>query len=92
MNNKSKMMKWGIPEDTHPEASSRQVQIFREMTPEERLRITFQLCEQHRSLIQAGIRHRHPDYNDEKTHLAFLRLIWGDDLFRKVYPGVYIET
>lgn len=88
----SKLKNWGIPEDTKPEAFRYQVQAFQAMAPDKRLQITFQLCNQHQSLIHAGIRHRHPDYDDEKTHLAFLRLIWGEDLFSKVYPGVNIET
>jgi hypothetical protein len=34
----------------------------------------------------AGIRSRHPDYDDQRQRLAYARLVLGDDLTRKVWP------
>jgi hypothetical protein len=40
-----------------------------------------------RSVAEAGIRARHPDYDDERVRLALVRLLYGDDLVREAWPG-----
>ena len=40
-----------------------------------------------RRLSRAGIRSRHPAYTDDDVELALRRLLYGDDLFRRAWPG-----
>jgi hypothetical protein len=37
-------------------------------------------------VMRAGIRHRHPDYDEPHVEMALARLLWGDDLYRKARP------
>lgn len=37
-------------------------------------------------MMRAGIRMRHPDYEDQQVEMALARLLWGDELFRKAKP------
>lgn len=75
------------PLDTPPEASALQLEAYRRMSPGARLRVGLELTEVSRQLLVAGIRHRHPDYDEADVRLAFLRLWLGPDLFRRVYPA-----
>jgi hypothetical protein len=34
----------------------------------------------------AGIQARHPDYDDARRHLAYARLVLGDEITQKVWP------
>jgi hypothetical protein len=56
------------------------------MTPEARLRVGLELTEMARRLLTAGIRRRHPEYDDDQVRLASIRLWLGPDLFRTAYP------
>ena len=73
--------------DTSVEASAVQLEAYRRMSPEARLRVGLELTEISRQLLVAGIRRRHPDYDDADVRLAFLRLWLGPDLFRRAYRG-----
>ena len=76
-----------IPLDTTPEAHRVQVQVYRRMGPEGRLRRAMTMCDEAREVAQAGIRARHPEYGDEGVRWALYRLLLGDALFRAAYPG-----
>jgi len=78
--------------DTSPEARRVQQAILRRMSIEEKLEATFALNELGRDATRAGIRMRHPDYTDEQVEYALRRIMWGDKLFREVYPDVEVET
>jgi hypothetical protein len=80
----------GIPEDTTPEAFRIQCDIFRKMTPTERLRRTFDLIDFAERLSAAGIRERHPEYSNEQVRMALIRMRLGDELFKQVYPQVEV--
>ncbi|TAK56059.1 MAG: hypothetical protein EPO24_11560 [Bacteroidetes bacterium] len=80
-------MKQIRPLDTTPEAYELQLQIFKKMTPEERLQQAIELTQTCRRLMATGVKMRHPDYNDEQTRLAVIRLQLGDELFIKAYPN-----
>jgi hypothetical protein len=71
--------------DTTPEASALQLAAYRRMSPEARLRVGLELTEMSRQLLVAGIRRRHPEYDDSDVRLAFLRLWLGPELFRRAY-------
>jgi len=52
-----------------------------------RLAIAFQLTETVRRLSWAGIRSRHPDYDDHQVLRAWARLTLGEELVRALWPG-----
>ncbi len=79
-------MKPTRPLDTSPEAERVQIEIFRKMTPERRLRAATELTQLVRKSLTEGVRMRHPDYNEEQVHLAVIRLILPEKLFLAVYP------
>lgn len=39
-----------------------------------------------RQFMCAGIRMRHPGYDEEQVEMALARLLWGDELYRKARP------
>jgi hypothetical protein len=79
-------MKQTRPLDTSPEAERVQIEIFRKMTPERRLRVAAELRQLVRKSLAEGVRMRHPDYNEEQVYLAVTRLTIPEKLFLKVYP------
>jgi hypothetical protein len=66
-------------------------QILRNIGFEGRVRMTFQLNNSLRSISEAGVRRRHPDYDERRVHLAAIKLAIGADLFKLVYPGEDVE-
>ncbi len=80
-----------LPPDTPPEVWRVYFQRLREMTPQERLAQAFRLTERARRLTEAGVRSRHPDYDNATVRLAVIRITVGDELFRKFFPGVDVK-
>lgn len=74
------------PLDTSPEAERVQIEAFRRMGPEGRFKAGMALSRLSRELMAAGVRMRHPEYNERQVQLAVIRLILGESLFAKVYP------
>ena len=72
--------------DTSEEAKQILLERARRMTPAQRFEEGVKLCKLAREVMRAGIRHRHPDYDESQVELALARLLWGDDLWQKVYP------
>jgi hypothetical protein len=72
--------------DTSVEAHQVQLAVWRRMTPAERVAAGAESSENAVRMALDGIRRRHPDYDDETVHRAFLRLRLGDDLCREVWP------
>ena len=68
-----------------------QVEIYRQMSPEARFEQALQWSEQVQELGRIGIRLRHPEYSEREIQLASIRLRLGDDLFRRVYPGIDVR-
>jgi hypothetical protein len=81
----------GIPHDTTLEAARIQVQVLKRLSMEERSILMFELCATVRATVESGIRKRHPEYDDEQVRYAMMRLLWGEKLFREVYPSVEIR-
>lgn len=77
--------------DTSPEARRVQIAALRAMGMEGRARATLGLNRLAREFALAGIRMRHPDYDDEKVRMALFRLTFGRKLFREVYGDVEVE-
>ena len=76
-----------IPKDTDPEAYDVQVLAYRRMGGVGRTAVMFRLTEMARKNAAAGIRERHPEYDEESVRIALFRLRFGADLARDVWPG-----
>lgn len=60
---------------------------MRRATPAERCEIGASLCRSARELMRAGIRMRHPDYDERTVNLAMWRLMVEDvELLRAAIP------
>ncbi len=76
-----------IPLDTSSEAHAAQTEAYRRMSGEERTEVVFRLNKIARETAAAGIRSRHPNYSEERVRFALFRLLLGDKLTRRVWPG-----
>ena len=56
------------------------------MSGGDRVAVSFRLNELARRASEAGIRSRHPDYNEEQVRQALYRLWLGDELTRRAWP------
>jgi len=72
--------------DTTPEADAAQVDAYRRLGGRGRAQVMFRLGEMTRRTVEAGIRKRHPDYDEARVVLALARLLHGDELVRQVWP------
>jgi hypothetical protein len=73
--------------DTSPDADAVQLEAYRRMGGTGRVQVVFRLTEMVRQTAEAGIRKRHPDYDDAHVKLALARLLHGDDLVQRAWPG-----
>ena len=76
-----------VPLDTTPEAYAVQGEIYRRMTCEQRLAISFRLSADVRRISMAGIRARHPDYSTRDVQQAYARLVYGNDVAAALWPN-----
>ena len=76
-----------LPDDTSIEAVRVQAGALRKLGIEGRARMTFELSETVRAMAEAGIRHRHPEYDEQQVRSALLRVMLGEELFRRYYAG-----
>jgi hypothetical protein len=72
-------------DDTTPDALAVQIQVLRRIGIEGRVAMTFELSDNVRSLVEAGVRHRHPNWDDRAVEREVIRLMLGDDLFQQAY-------
>ncbi len=71
--------------DTTPEAEAVHREVLHRLGPEGRVKMAFELSDSLRETICAGVRHRHPDWDERRVKLDMIRLTIGDKLFREVY-------
>ena len=76
-----------IAADTSPEADALQLAAYRRMGGAGRAQVMFRLSAMAREAAEAGIRRRHPDYGDGDVRRALARLLYGDALVRRAWPG-----
>jgi hypothetical protein len=77
----------GRPLDTTPEAWEAQLAILRGMGGSRRGAMAFRLTRLVREASRAGIRARHPEYDEDDVRRALFRLLHGDAATREVWPG-----
>ena len=73
--------------DTTTDADNVQLALYRKMTSEQRARLGHQMSIDARTITSDGIRQRHPDYDEAAVRWALFRILVGDQLFRRVWPG-----
>jgi len=71
--------------DTSKEALRVQMAILRKLGPERRLQMALELSDTVRAVAEAGIRHRHPEYDELEVRSALIRMVLGERLFRRYY-------
>jgi hypothetical protein len=59
--------------DTNPEIEARQVEIWRNMSAEQRLRLGFEISEMIKSLTKSRIRQEHPDWSEQQVAREVIR-------------------
>lgn len=74
----------GMPSDTTLEAARKEFEILRKLGPQVRARMAFELSDNLRDLVEAGVRHRRPDFDEEKINMEVLRLMIGDKLYKQM--------
>jgi len=74
------------PLDTSPEIWERTVQNWRRMSGPEKVESARRLGRATIELLMSGIRARHPLYDEEDVHLAVMRRVLGDELYKAVFP------
>ena len=80
-----------LSRDTSKSAALAQVEAWRSMGGQRRLRQAWILSESVRRVAASGIRQRHPNYSEEQVRLAVVRLTLGLELFHCCFPLVEIE-
>lgn len=73
-----------IPADTTVEAARKQFEILRRLTPQKRALISFEISDNIRQNVIAGIKKMHPDFTDTQIKKELLRRTVGDELSRKI--------
>ena len=62
--------------DTSPEAAAIQDEIFRRMTPEQRIRLALEMSESMRNVALAGLRGRRPDLDESALRRELMRIMY----------------
>ena len=63
--------------DTSPEAAEVQQEIFRRMSPAERLRMALEMSDSIRNFALAGLRSRRPELTAEELSRELMRVMYG---------------
>lgn len=77
--------------DTSPEALRQSTEALRRMSRPQRLQMAFEFSDWLRTVTEAGVRRRHPEYDNEQVHRAVMRLWLGEEQFREVFPNETIR-
>jgi hypothetical protein len=78
-------MKGGFFHDTSHAAMTEQIRVLRDLGIEGRARMTFELSDNLRRVVAAGVRDRHPDWDPVQVQRAVFRIMLGERLFAEVY-------
>ena len=70
--------------DTSPDADEAQLECFRRLTPQERLRKMIESSRRGRDLAMAAIRRRNPGIPESEVRLRYLALAYGNELASEV--------
>ena len=76
-----------LPRDTQADSARKQFDVLKNMDISVRAEITFQLSDNLRSIVKAGIRQRHPDYTADQITQAVLSLVVDRDILIQAFGG-----
>jgi hypothetical protein len=76
-----------VPHDTDAESHVVQMEIYRRLGPTGRSQAAFRLMALAREIALAGIRARHPHYDEQQVGMALVRLRLGDEAALSVWPA-----
>jgi hypothetical protein len=71
--------------DTDPAAEAVQIEIFRKMTPAQKLALVLELNRRARAFQMAGIRARHPEASEHELNMRLFSLWLDREAMIKVY-------
>jgi hypothetical protein len=54
--------------------------------------MAFELSDNLRSIVESGVRLRHPDYDEERVRQQVLRLMIGESLFQQIRSDIETKT
>ena len=58
---------------TPEDGFQQQLEVYRRMLPHERLQVSYNLYALARTLVEAGVRHQHPDWREEEVRREVIR-------------------
>ena len=73
--------------DTTPDAGAVRTAIYRSMSTDQRCELAAEMSAMTRAIALENIRSRHPVYDERQARMALYRLLVGDELFRRAWPG-----
>ena len=73
-----------LDEHLHPV----QIEIWRKMSPQERLRLAGELTRATWNRAMEGYRRAHPEQSEAQVLKSFVALLYGEELANQVYPSV----
>jgi len=71
--------------DTSPEARKVQMEIYRRMTPAQKLELVFDAYRTGQIISMAGIRAQYPDADEKQVWQIWARRHLGEKLYNEVY-------
>jgi len=74
-----------ITTDTTIDAAIKQLEILQRLNINDRADMTFQLSDSLRWTVEAGVRQRHPDFDEQTVKRAGLRLTRGERVLQQAY-------
>jgi hypothetical protein len=75
-----------LPPDTSEQAGRLQIELWRRMSPGQKLQLASGLTRASRAFCLAGIRRRHPEASEKEVMLRFALITLGPELTEKAYP------
>lgn len=76
--------------DTSLDAELKQIQVLEKIGIEGRAKLTFELSDNMHQMVLDGIKHRHPDYDQESLKIAFLKIVLPPQLFSELFGNLRI--
>jgi hypothetical protein len=77
--------------DSSQEATAMQIAALQKMGLSGRAAMVFELSDNLRELVTAGICRRHPNYTPQQVMQCVLSLVLDKTVFEQIFPGCEIE-
>ncbi len=73
-----------IPADTTQDAYRKQIEILRDMSPEDRAMLASELTDRARQELIADIMKQHPEFTRQQVMREVIRRCYGEELYREI--------